>query len=114
MSDMSEFETTWSKEDLKIYLMIFCANADFQESTPELTFIKSQVHTSDFDKIHKELEKDNDYASLQKIQHAIKRLNCTQEEIDNLRLYMKELFMSDQKFDILERNLDRALDHLLQ
>ena len=55
--------TNWTKDDLRTYLLIYCANADFSISEKELTLIKSRIEKSDFDKIKAEFEEDNDYQS---------------------------------------------------
>ena len=38
---MENKNINWTKEDLKTYLLIYCANADFSESKIEIEFIKS-------------------------------------------------------------------------
>ena len=57
---MEETSPNWTKEELKIYILIYCANADFSESKLETEYIKSKIQTSNFDKIHAEFENDND------------------------------------------------------
>ena len=104
----------WTKEELKIYTLIYCANANFSESKFEINFIKSKIQTSDFEKIHDEFEKDNDYQSIQKIQSSIKDHGYTDDGIDTLFKEIKALFLSDNKYDILEQNLYRGLSHILK
>lgn len=111
---MKKNNSNWTKEDLKTYLLIYCANADFSESKIEIDFIKSKIQTTNFNKIHREFEQDNDHQSLQKIQTSIKELNYTEAEIDNLINEVKALFLSDGKFDILEKNIFRGLNHILK
>ena len=100
-----ENQTIWTKEDLKIYTLIYCAQADFHETKIELDFIKSKLNKSNFEALHKEFEKDNDYQSIQKIQSSIKNLNFTAEDKDTLIQDIKNLFESDDSYDILEKNL---------
>lgn len=57
---MNDLHPNWTKEELKIYILIYCANADFSESKVERAFIKERIAHSDFDKIHAEYEGDND------------------------------------------------------
>ena len=47
-------KTNWTEDELKAYLLIYCANADFTESKIEIDFIKSKILSSNFDKIHRE------------------------------------------------------------
>ena len=109
---MKEVTVNWTKEDLKIYILIYCANADFTESKFEIDMIKSKIQFSDFDKIHTEFEKDNDFLSIQKIQYSMREHNYSHEEIDTLKSEIKDLFFSDGKYDVLEENLFRGLSHL--
>lgn len=111
---MEDFNTNWTKEELKIYTLIYCANADYFESHFEISYIKSKVKESDFDKIYAEFKKDNDYASIQKINNCIDRLGYSNKEKDLLFDEMRELFLSDGKYHSLEQNLHRALSNIIQ
>lgn len=106
-------KTNWTKEDLKIYLLIYCANADFSESKHELNYIKEKIETSHLDKLRDEFEKDNEYQSIQKIQSAIKDLGYSKVAINSLFEEIKELFISDDHFDTREQNLFRGLNKIL-
>jgi len=104
--------TNWTEDELKAYVLIYCANADFTESKVEIDFIKSKILSSNFEKIHKEFEKDNDYQSIQKIQSTIERLGFSSAQKNDLLAEIKEVFLSDDKYDTLEKNLLRALSHI--
>jgi len=102
----------WTKEELKIYILIYCSNADFIESKLEIDYIKSKLQNSNFEKIHAEFEEDNDYQSIQKILLSIKEHDCKNDK--TLMKEIMELFLSDGKYDILEQNLYRGLKHILK
>lgn len=104
----------WTKEELKMYLLLFCANADFTASKSETDLIKLKGKHSNFDKIHAEFESDNDYQSIQKIQSAVARHGYSSNEIESLYKEIKELFLSDGKYGILEQNLYIGLRHILK
>ncbi|MEZ4875315.1 MAG: hypothetical protein R2793_07680 [Flavobacteriaceae bacterium] len=110
---MENYTTPWTKEELNIYILIYCANANFIESNEEIDFIKMKAKHSSFDKIHKEFEKDNDFQSLQKIQSAIERHGYTSKELETLYAEIKDLYLTDDDYGILEQNLLRGLKHLL-
>jgi hypothetical protein len=105
-------ENNWTKDDLKIYILIYCSNADFSESKLEKKYIKSKVESSDFDKIHQEFDNDKDYQSIQKIQASIAEHNF--HNTDLLINEIMELFLIDHEMDILEENLLRGLKHILK
>ncbi|MDG1429502.1 MAG: hypothetical protein P8P87_11540 [Crocinitomicaceae bacterium] len=98
---------------MNIYILIYCANADFSESKDELDFIKNKIQSSNFDAIHKEFDMDNDYQSLEKIKSTIDRFSYTKDETEVLKNEMKELFNSDENFDPLEQNMFLGLKNIL-
>lgn len=109
---MTNSKTNWTKEDLKVYFLIYCANADFSENKFEDDFIKSKIRVSNFDAIHREFEKDNDFQSLEKIQDAMNMHGYTKEEKDGLFLEVRDLFQADGDYDLMEKNLLRGLKHI--
>ena len=111
---MTTNKTNWTKEELKIYILIYCANANFSESKSELAFIKSKIEHSDFDKIHSEFEQDNDYQSIQKIQSSVSAHGYQNEDVNTIIQDIRALFLSDDNIDILERNLLKGLTHILK
>lgn len=111
---MNEHTTTWTPQELKAYMLLYCAHADFVVSEEEKEFIKSKVNDEAYKRIRSEFDKDNDYQRIQKIDHTIDRLNFSREEIDNLFESIKSLFLADGEFDLLEENIYRGLKHLLK
>lgn len=110
---MSEKHLIWTREELKIYVLIYCANANFSESKGEKKFIKSRAESADYLKMHAEFENDNDYQSIQKIQTAIEHNKYSQADKDALFGEVREMFMNDGETDILEENIFRGLHHIL-
>ncbi|TDQ23927.1 hypothetical protein [Tenacibaculum caenipelagi] len=110
---MKNIEVNWSKEELQTYLFIYCINADYKETKEELEAISLKTNKETYKKMHDEFEKDNDYASIQKINESLKNLNYDKEEINSLFEEIKELFLSDGKYEILERNLMTGLKRVL-
>jgi hypothetical protein len=109
---MKKMKINWTKEELKIYILIYCSNADFSESKLEIDYIKSKIQSNNFEKIHNEFEKDNDYQSIQKIQSSIKEHHYENDE--SLLREIMELFLIDDRFDILEQNIYMGLKHILK
>jgi len=111
---MEDFTTDWTHQELKAYMLLYCANADFVVTPEEKEYIKSKVGSEEYKKIHREFEADNDYQRIQKINAAIERFQYSKEEIDEAFKSIKDLFLSDGEMDILELNIYRGLKHLLQ
>ena len=110
---MKTVENIWTQEELKAYILIYCANANYEESTEEIEFINSKIPEADFKKMHKEFDHDNDYQSLQKINAHLEHFKYTNDQKEGLFDEIKALFLSDEKYDTLERNLLRGLQQLL-
>ena len=111
---MEEINTIWSRDELKVYILLYCAYADFIETETEQEYIKSKVGEEKYNKIHKEFDADNDYQRIQKIQSTVERFNYSKHEIDILFMNIKKLFLTDGSMDILEENIYRGLQHLLK
>jgi len=111
---MEEINTIWSRDELKAYILLYCAYADFIETETEKEYIKSKVGEEKYNKIHKEFDADNDYQRIQKIQSTVERFNYSKHEIDILFMNIKKLFLTDGSMDILEENIYRGLQHLLK
>ena len=110
---MKNFETNWTKEELQVYLLIYCANADFVETKEEIDFIKSNYNIDSYEKIHSEFKADNDYTRIQKIRFTLEKYCYSKEECEKLMEEMKSLFLSDGKYDTLEKNLMIGLKHII-
>lgn len=111
---MRDFTTDWSSDELKAYLLLYCTHCHVEETEEDKELIISKVDKDTYKRIHKEVDKDNDYQSLQKIMNTIERLGYTENDIDGLIADIKELFLDDDEFDTLEQNMLRQLKHLLK
>ena len=111
---MEEFKTNWSREELKTYILLYCAYANFIETQDERAFIIDKVGEEMHTKMFNEFDKDNDYQRIQKIQHTVERANYSKEELEALFENIKNMFLADGEIDILEENIFRGLNHLLK
>ncbi|WP_026838538.1 hypothetical protein [Gillisia sp. JM1] len=103
----------WSKQELKIYILLLCAKADSIESDEEIDMIKSKIDSETFDRLYNEFCCDDEDHCLDKIQSAIAKHEYSNKEIKGLRKEIYEVFLTDKKFNMKERNLDRLLDSML-
>lgn len=111
---MQEFMTDWTHQELKAYMLLYSAHADYIVTEEEKEYIKSKIDDVAYQKIRREFEKDNDYQRIQKIHSTIERLDYSKDEIDEAFQSIKDLFLSDGEMDILERNIYRGLKQLLK
>lgn len=103
----------WTKDELQVYILLLCANADSDETEEELDLIRKKIDTATFEKMHKEFGADSAEERLEKIDINIQFLDYSHLELTALRREMYEIFFSDCEFKMMERNLDRILDNIL-
>jgi len=110
----TNFETDWTRQEFKAYLLSYAANANYFESEEEKDMILEMVSSDIYKKVHRELAKDNDYQAIQKILYNIEKFNYSKEELHHLVEDIRQLFNSDGEYDILEDNMFRALGKLIE
>ena len=76
--------------------------------------ILEKVDASTYQKIHREIGKDNDYQSIQKIIHNFEKFNYSSEDLDGFMDDLRALFLADGSFDTLEKNLLMGLKKILR
>lgn len=111
---MKNFETNWTRSEFKAYLLSYAANANYFESEEEKDVICSKISVKEYDQIHKELAKDNDYQSIQKILYTLEKYKYDKDDLENLIQDIKKLFYADDEFDVLEENMLYALKKILK
>ena len=60
---------------------------------------------SQYNKIHKELDKDNDYHSIQKILYNLEKFDYSKNDLNKLVADIKALFAADGEVDLSESNM---------
>ena len=103
----------WSKEELKIYILMLCANIDSEGSKVEINLIKSKVDKKTYKKIYKEFCKDDEDTSFEKIDYVIGKHEYSFRELNELKKEVLEVFNSDKTFESKELHLYKVLDNIL-
>ena len=110
---MNDVKTYWSKKELKIYILLFCAKADNEESEVEIELIKSKTDLKTFNKLYAEFGGDDEETSFEKIEDAIGKYPFSSREISEIKKEVMDVFNSDKKFEMKERYLNKVLDNIL-
>jgi hypothetical protein len=110
---MKNNQKNWTKEELKIYILLLCAKADGEASPEEIELIKSNTTAETFDKMYEEFQGDNKKKSLKKIEVAIGYHHYEVMELIELRKEIFDVFMADNSFCEKERYLDNILDNII-
>ena len=104
----------WTKEEFKAYMLIYASESDHTVSEEEKEMLESRLDQYLLKKIGKQIKDDNDYQRLQKVSAYIQGNDCTQSELDVLLNEMKEMFMSDGDFDVMEQATFRFMKKILK
>ncbi len=95
----------WNKEEFLAYTLLFSANVDYVIAREERKFILSRVTQKTYETVRREIAYDNDYQSLQKILAYTVKENYSNKDIDVLLDEIKNIFICDGKYVVLERNM---------
>ena len=108
-----ETQTKWTRKEFKAYLLLYAAMANYIESPEENEFILSRVDGETYERIHQEIDLDNDFASIEKIRANYAECGYSGRDLEVLMKEIKDLLYSDGKFDILEENMMMWLNKIL-
>lgn len=105
--------TNWTKEEIKIYILLLCARADNVESEEELNLIKSKTNTDTYNKIYNEFCDDEEDVCFEKLEDGIRQHHFSTMELSELRTEIRQVFLADHKFTMMERRLDMVFDNII-
>lgn len=111
---MNNYASHWTKEELLIYTLIYCANADHNESLIETNFIKSKIQHSNYEILKSEFEKDSPFTRIQKIKEAFDNNDFSAHEKEDFFDDMRELFLVDRKFSSKEQSLFQSIVNVIE
>ncbi|WP_240337957.1 hypothetical protein [Gelidibacter japonicus] len=110
---MKSDHTQWSKEELKIYILLCCAKGDQVETKEEIDLIKSKTDPETFERLYNEFCGDDEDRCFEKIDDVIGKYPFSPYEISEIKKEVMEVFNSDKKFEMKERNLCKVFDNML-
>jgi len=111
---MGNLTVNWSKEEFKAYVLLYAAMSNYIETEEEKEFILSRIDQSIYDRIHKEIDVDNDFTAIQKIKKSYDSLGYSGADLEVLLKELKDLLDSDGSFDQMEMNLLMWLNKILR
>lgn len=110
---MKDNHKTWTKEELKIYILLVCAKADDEISPEEVELIQLKTNQETFDKIYAEFKGDKKKKSLKKIERAIGLHQYGSLELLELRKEIFKVYLADNVLCKKERYLDQVFDNII-
>ena len=110
---MKPVETHYTKNELKVLLMLYFSKVDIIISRKELDYINSIIDNDIYDAIKIEFNNKNDFQIIQKILKSFDILGYSKIERRGFIDEIKELYKCISTFSVLKQNLVRGLTHLL-
>jgi len=111
---MNTYDTNWNKEELLIYILIYCANSDHHQSGIETSFIKSRVKNGNYEKLKEEFEKDSPFARIQKIKDAYDKNDYSLKDKEQLFEDMRDIFLTDGRFSNSEQKIFQYITTIIE
>lgn len=110
---MKNEKKSWTKPELEAYVLLLCANADNKETSEEINLIRKHVDEECFAKIYAEFSGDNEEECLKKIENCVASHEYSHKELCEFQAKMKEVFLTDKRYGMMERNMERILNRIL-
>ncbi len=105
--------TTWTYVDLKTFLLLYCANADLEETPAELRLISRDVSPERFEELTEFFESNSDYDNLQAILSLKSRYFAETADVERLVSEMEALFRVDGDYSYIEKVILAAVRRIL-
>ena len=110
---MKKTNTNLTKEELEIYVLLLCANADSIITEEELNFIQTKVDQASFDKIYEEFLQHTEDEGLDIIEDSHHEQDYGTLEIAEMKDRIRSLFFVDSNFSRKEKHLERVLNNII-
>ena len=111
---MDKVELGWTKEKFKAYVMVYAAQSDQVETEDEKDYLESNFEPSLLKEVYKEINQDNDFSRLQKIMSFVKDNNYSEENLKDLLVEIKKMYMCDGSFGSAEQMVFSSLQKLFK
>lgn len=103
----------WTKDELEIYILLLCANADSVITEEEMEAIRSKFNPATFENIYKEFQHDSEDEGLKKIENNICYHEYSHKELSEMKVEMQNIFHADNRYSLMEHNMERILNRIL-
>lgn len=109
-----ENPSTWTKDELLAYILMYVSNSDLNESRKEKQYILSRVDKAVYERVSDQFEKDSDYQSIQNIIDAVKGHDYYRNDLADLFADIKLMAFADGDYDPIEQMIYSHLKKILK
>ncbi|WP_396601253.1 sulfurtransferase [Algibacter sp. R77976] len=106
--------STWTKDELLAYILIYVSNSDLNESRKEEKYILSRVDKEVYHRMSGQFDADNDYQSIQSIIEAVKAHDYYRNDLADLFADIKLMAFADGDYDPMEQMIYSHLKKILK
>ena len=109
-----ENPSSWTKDELLAYVLIFVSNSDLNESRKEKIYILNRVDKAIYERVSVQFEKDSDYQSIQNIIEAVRTHDYYRNDLADFFADIKLMAFSDGDYDAMEQMIYSHLKKILK
>ncbi len=105
--------SNWTYEEFLTFVLLYAASIDSIISEEEIDLIKGKVGDSTYERVQKIFHQVPDYECIQVILSYEDQYFPTKEKQETLIRQMQEIFLSDERYSVMEQNLIMIFRKLL-
>jgi len=109
-----ENPSTWTKDELLAYVLMYVSNADLNESKKEKKYILNRVDKAVYERVSTQFKKDSDYQSIQNIIEGVKTHDYYRNDLADFFADIKLMAFADGEFDPMEQMIYSHLKRVLK
>lgn len=94
----------WNYSEFLAFVLLYAANADYDESPKEMEIIEGKVGSTALKKAHEAFEERNDYQRIEFITSFKDSFFGTEADKKIIYTDMEDVFMADKNMNYLEQN----------
>ena len=100
---------SWNEKEFRAYLFLYAADSNFEYNTEEKSFIESKFDSKTLETVKSETDDLNDFQRSKIITDYIKLKNIKQKKLDQMLDEIKEVYLTDGRFDQYEQSIFKML-----
>ena len=106
--------STWTKDELLAYILIYVSHLDLNESREEKKYILSRVDKEVYQRVYEQFEKDSDYECIQNIFEGVKTHDYYRDDLAGLFADIKLMAFADGNYAQMEQVAYMELKKILK
>jgi len=111
---MNDSYKNWNFDDFLSFILFHAAMADFNFAEAEKELMLKHVSQEKLTEIRNFHKHNSDYENIQVIMYCKEKFCADSNATDKIEAAIKTMFDSDGDFNLLERNMYRAIDLILK